>query len=221
MAEVVQPELYIHVLLVEGAEDFDFFLALLKELGLEKTFFVYKYCGRDNLAQGLSIALQDTRFEDLRHLVIIRDADFNTDAISSIRSAIDLFNKETGSELSMPVRQMEPEGDAPEVSAIILPDENTEGMLEDLVLEALSEDIVYDCINDYFNCLEDRGLTFNKYVLSKAKVRVFIAGKVVDDAGTSKDRGSWEMRYAVRSNWWSWDSPAFNDVKAYLRQLAS
>ena len=94
-------------------------------------------------------------------------------------------------------------------------------MLEDLVLNALSTDPVSSCVDDYFTCLEERDITLKRTVLPKARVRVFIAGKVVDDEAIGKDRDTWEMRYAFRSDWWSWDSPAFNKVKAYLTQLAS
>ena len=221
MADKVLPETYDRVLLVEGKDDFSFFLTLLKKLELDKTIRIYCYCGKDNLAQGISNVVQDGRFEELKHLGIVRDADFDTDALSSVRSSIDRVNRETGRELARPETHMEPAGESPKVSTIILPDEGVEGMLEDLVLSAYSEDPVSSCVEDYFTCLEERRVTLNKTVLPKARVRVFIAGKVVDDEGFGRDRDSWELRYAFRSDWWSWDSPAFNKVKAYLTQLAS
>ena len=72
---------------------------------------------------------------------------------------------------------MEPAGESPKVSTIILPDEGVEGMLEDLVLSAYSEDPVSSCVEDYFHCLEERRVTLKRTVLPKARVRVFIAGK--------------------------------------------
>ena len=221
MADKVLPGTYERVLLVEGKDDFSFFLTLLKELELDKTIRIYCYCGKDNLAQGISNVVQDDRFEELKHLGIVRDADFNTDALRSVRSSIDEVNRENSKELAKPNNQMDPAGDTPLVSAFILPDEGVEGMLEDLVLSAYSEDPVSSCVEDYFACLGEHSISLNRNALPKAKVRVFIAGKVVDDEGFGKDRDSWEMRYAFRSDWWSWDSPAFNKVKAYLTQLAS
>ena len=194
---------------------------MLKALRLNNIIHLYRYRGRDNLASGLVNVVNNQRFEELKHLGIVRDADFDTDALSSVRSSIDRVNRETGRELARPETHMEPAGESPKVSTIILPDEGVDGMLEDLVLNALSEDSVSSCVEDYFACLGEHGISLNRNALPKAKVRVFIAGKVVDDEGFGKDRDSWEMRYAFRSDWWSWDSPAFNKVKTYLTQLAS
>ncbi len=221
MPDEILPEPYTRLLLVEGEDDFAFFLALLKQLELDKEIHVIHYQGKDNLAQGLANVVNNQRFEELVQLGIVRDADFDTDALSSVRSNIDKVNRETGRGLAKPKRHMEPTGESPKVSAIIMPDEGVDGMLENLILNAFSKDPVSGCVNDYFTCLRARGITLNRVVLPKARARVFIAGKIVDDAAIGKDRDSWEMRYAFRSDWWSWDSPAFNKVKAYLRQLAS
>ena len=221
MAGEILPAPYTRLLLVEGEDDFDFFLALLKELELDKKIRIYRYGGKDNLAEGLANVVNAQRFEELVHLGIVRDADYDTDALSSVRSSITRINRETGKELSIPDRHMEPIGDSPKVSVFFLPDEDVEGVLEDLVLSAFSEDPVSSCVKDYFTCLEGCGITLNRTALPKARVRVFIAGKVVDDTGSGKDRDSWEMRHVFRRSWWSWDSPVFNPVKDYLQQLSA
>ena len=221
MPDEILPEPYTRLLLVEGEDDFAFFLALLKQLELDKEIHVIHYKGKDNLAQGLANVVNNQRFEELVQLGIVRDADFDTDALSSVRSNIDKVNRETGKGLAKPKRHLEPTGESPKVSAIILPDEGVDGMLEDLVLNALSADPVSSCVNDYFTCLEERGISLKRTVLPKARARVFIAGKVADDAGTGKDRETWELRYAFRRDWWSWDSPVFDRAKDYLTQLAS
>lgn len=220
MPDAVLPKPFSRILLVEGADDFAFFLALLKALKLDETIRVYAYCGKDNLEQGLSNVVQDDRFEDLEHLGIVRDADFNTHAMNSIHSSIDRVTRETDRALAKPIAHMLPMGDSPKVSTFIMPGEGEEGMLEDLVLSAYSEDFVTKCVDDYFTCLVEHGLSLNNNALPKAKVRVFIAGKTVDAEGTGKDRKTWEMRHVYSRDWWSWDSPVFDSVKDYLTQLA-
>ena len=119
----VLPDPYTRVLLVEDKDDYCFFQNMLEELGLEGSIHIYQYGGRDNLSQGLSNVVQHKRFEELKHLGIVRDSDYDTEAMSSVRSNIDRVNRETGRKLAKPKRHMEPAGDSPKVSTIILPDE--------------------------------------------------------------------------------------------------
>ena len=93
MADAVLPEPFTSILLIEGEDDFDFFLSLLKALRLNNIIHLYRYRGRDNLASGLVNVVNNQRFEELKHLGIVRDADFDTDALSSVRSSIDRVNR--------------------------------------------------------------------------------------------------------------------------------
>jgi hypothetical protein len=62
------PELHTRLLLVEGKDDFAFFLSLAKELEVSEDFWIYNFEGRDNLRAALNNVVQDQRFEELKHL---------------------------------------------------------------------------------------------------------------------------------------------------------
>ena len=223
MAETIPvfPDPYKRLLLVEGNDDASFFYALLRELDLAVDIYIYDYQGSEKLDMALSNVVQDRRFEELVHLGIARDADFNIDAFSRACSSIERANRvNPRHQLPIPQRHMESQGDQLKVTVCILPDSDVDGMLEDLILEACLSDPAMSCVEDYFRCLQDNGISLKDHVLPKAKTRVYIAGKAADETGTKNDKETWEPQYIFRRPWWSWGSPVFDQVKAFLHQLA-
>ena len=216
------PAPYTKLLLVEGATDADFIYALTGNLRLKSAYWVYDYRGKDSLHQALELVVRDTRFEELRHLSIIRDAEFDTDAFGSVCDLIRNANRiNPRNQLAVPVEDSVPAGEEPKTSVLILSGEGVEGMIEDLVLDAYDDDPIMPCVDSYFSCLEDSGISLKREVKPKARTRVFIAGKNVDDRSSGDDSEDWELRYVFKSSWWAWDSPVFDPVKAFLRQLAT
>jgi len=96
-------------------------------------------------------------------------------------------------------------------------------MLEDLVLDALSEDSIMPCVDDFFTCLRDHHIDIVQERLPKARVRVFITGKNVDGQATAgADADKLYLSDIYRMSWWRaefWEHESFNDARAFLRQL--
>ncbi len=109
------------------------------------------------------------------------------------------------------------------VNILILPDMGVEGMLENLIFDALRDDIVTECVDDYFACLADKTGELRKNILPKAQLRAFIAGKAVDAKNTKADTEIWEPGLIYnRASWWQddyWKHEAFDRIKIFLRQM--
>lgn len=223
------PESKSRLLLVEGKEDQEFFIQLGSQLDSQEfpqELFphILQYKGKDNLGNYLRLLMKLRNFKQISHIGIVRDADYGTDAFQSVQSALKYANRRNAQQLPIPQSPIQPAGESPTVSALILPT-NAEGMLEDLVLDALKEDTVMHCVDDFFTCLADREVTVVRERLSKARVRVFIIGKNMDAQATVGDDA--DRRYLsdiFRMTWWRpelWEHESFNDAKAFLRRLAA
>jgi hypothetical protein len=213
---------YSRLLLVEGPDDMDFMFALLGELGLRNSIYLHKVGGFTKFQNELIALLLSAEFQDLRHLGIVRDADFNTDALSSLQSHLqNANNRHPQRKFPVPqqARTVATHNDL-QVSIMILPQAGIEGMLENLILDALANDHVLKCVNDYFECLEKTGIEAKRNIIAKAKIRTFLAGKAVDSQATHDESQIWEMRHMFRMDWWTWEHTAFDELKAFLRQLA-
>ena len=222
------PESKSRLLLVEGKEDQEFFIQLGSQLDSQEfpqELFphILQYGGKDSLGNYLRGLMSLRNFKQISHIGIVRDADYGTDAFQSVQSALKYANRRNAQQLPIPQSPIQPAGENPKVSALILPT-NAEGMLEDLVLDALKEDTVMRCVDDFFTCLTDREVTVVRERLSKARVRVFIIGKNMDAQATVGDDA--DRRYLsdiFHMTWWRpelWEHESFDDAKAFLRRLA-
>ena len=226
MTELI-PEDTSRLLLVEGKEDKEFFIQLGSHLKFPEGIpWILKYEGKNNLAGFLYQLIQNSNFKQVSQIGIVRDADYGTDALRSVRNALKKANANANSlrQLPVPKTVIEPSKGSPKVSVLILPSEKRDGMLEDLVLDALNDDPITPCVNDFFTCLKDRKVEIVQERLSKARVRVFITGKNVDRQATvSNDTGKLYLSDIYKMSWWRggafWEHESFDEAKAFLRQL--
>ncbi|MGB9597480.1 MAG: DUF3226 domain-containing protein [Candidatus Poribacteria bacterium] len=87
-----------------------------------------------------------------KSLGIVRDAENNPkSAFQSVCSALD------HSKISKPKKPCSLSDGSPRVSVLILPDANTEGMLETICLRAVANDLVIEYIDKYFDCINKKG----------------------------------------------------------------
>ena len=218
------PEGKSRLLLVEGKEDQEFFIQLGYHLQFSKEtpLHILQYEGKDKLARFLYQLIQNPNFNQVLQIGIVRDADYNTDAFQSVQSAIRRASQYSKQQLTVPQSPMQPSEGKPKVSVLILPTDR-EGMLEDLVLDALNEDLIMPCVDDFFTCLRDNHIDIVQERLPKARVRVFITGKNVDGQATAgADTDKLYLSDIYHMGWWRaefWDHESFNDAKAFLRQL--
>ena len=92
---------------------------------------------------------------------------------------------------------------------MILPDYNSKGMLEDVCLDAIEKDNdpAIPCVEDFFECLNHKGLKSKN--ISKAKVQAFLA---------SREKPGFSIGVAAKRDYWPIND-AFNDIEKFLRQL--
>lgn len=225
MKELI-PEGKSRLLLVEGKEDKEFFIRLGSHLKFPKGIpWILPYKGKDNLSKFLYQLIQGTNFKQVSQIGIVRDADYGTDAFQSVQTALENANANSPRQLSVPKTVIESSEGTPRVSVLILPSEERDGMLEDLVLDVLKEDTIMSCVDDFFTCLTDRKVEIVQERLSKARVRVFITGKNVDAQATvGKDTDKLYLSDVYKMSWWRdefWEHESLNDAKIFLQKLVS
>ena len=158
----------------------------------------------------------------------MRDSDFINDDPNPFGSMQDMLRRlnQEHSVRNYPVPDKPAEPVSNEhltVNILILPESGVEGMLENLIFDALRDDVVTECVDDYFACLADKTGELRKNILPKAQLRAFIAGKAVDAKNTKADTEIWEPGLIYnRASWWQddyWEHEAFDRIKIFLRQM--
>lgn len=197
--EIMQPNL----LVVEGKEEELFFGALIKHLGLQNAQ-VIGVGGKTTLRQNLKALTLSPGFADVIFLGVVRDANDNPSAaFQSVHNALQAAN------LPAPERPLVPVGDSPRVAVMILPEEGEAGMLEDLCLKSVMQDPAMHCVEQYFECLRQKGLPLPSNI-SKAKVQVFLA---------SRRRAGLRLGETAEAGYWPWDAETFQQVKTFLQLI--
>lgn len=206
MAEIRPIEiLKSRVIVVEGKEDKLFFDALINHLSLND-IQVLDIGGKTELRKYLETMIITPGFDGVRSLGITRDANSNPKAaLQSIRDALRSVR------LPVPEKALAPFGDQPKVTILILPSESTPGMLEDLCLQAVMQDPAMFCVDQYFQCLQQRGLHLPSKI-SKAKVQVFL--------GSRPEPGKL-LGVAAQAGYWPFDVEAFTQVKTFVQIISS
>ncbi|MEL6307404.1 MAG: DUF3226 domain-containing protein [Chloroflexota bacterium] len=226
------PEDKQYLLLVEGNGEKEFFIRLGKELfGEPIPYYIIDYKGIRKFEDTLLPLPLDSNFWRIKRIGIVRDADFNTDAFASIKSVLETVNQENDVQLPLPEDKNLFEGDNLQVGIFIMPDNNREGMFEDLLLDTVRDDDVMRCVDAYFECLEEKDVvskkervpkvTFDVYMAGRQQeaLRVYVQGKKVDENTNQKD---WKRRYLsdiYGMTFWDWNHSAFDSIKVFLRQL--
>ncbi len=224
------------LLVVEGKGDEYFFSRLLEHVG-ESGRFEFVVCdGKDNLDAELISILNRDDFAQIADIGIVLDNDYpenrnGNNAFAAVIEAIDTANENftennplISRELPKPNAPREKTVDCPRVSVLLLPSDNQDGAVENLVFSALPKDGILDCVDMYFGCLVEAGVKPNVQRLPKSKLSVYISGKVTDgDFARHDDAKRMFLTQALDMKWWDeegmWDKPAFEDAKAFLKQL--
>jgi len=225
------PEGKTRLLLVEGKDDIEFFERLamyLQSLGTSLSNYTKceftQYGGKSKLSGYLFQIVNHPRFSQLTHIGIVRDFDFNTDALSSIISAISTANMESGKNaLPIPQTILRPTAERPFVTALPIPLDR-EGALETILLEVFGADPIMSCVDEYFRCIEKSpNACVLEQRLDKQRLHVFIAGKKVDRTQSTQDDVKRNMLRNIYSMTWLpddfWEHTIFDDAKAFLAQL--
>jgi len=107
---------------------------------------------------------------------------------------------------SVPSQSLQLAPGKPKTLFMIMPDDNTPGMLEDICLQAFADDPAMKCVDDFDACVG--GSTFS----SKARLRALLA---------SKPRAETRLGIASQKEWWPWDHSAFDPMRELLTKLTN
>jgi len=199
--EIAKP----NVLVVEGKEEESFFGALMQHLGLQN-IQIMPIGGKEKLRLNLKTLAISPGFANVISLGIMRDANANPN--SAFQSVCDALK---AAMLPAPQRPLISAGDSPRVTVMILPEEGSPGILEDLCLKAVMQNLAMACVEQYFHCLQQQGISLSKN-LSKAKVQAFLASRA--EAGK-------RLGEAAQAGYWPFEDKAFEQVKIFLKQISS
>lgn len=205
MPKAIQIESAIQ-LLVEGNDQRNFFEAFISHLSLEN-IQVQDFGGVSQL-RGFLLALADApNFHEIVQSVgIVRDAETSAaEALQSVRSSLD------NAGLPVPDSPGKRTETNPTVTALILADENRQGMLETLLCESFAATPVDQCINDFFRCVERLpGVAVRRS--DKARARVYLTTKPDPhlSVGVAAKRSYWDLRHDV-----------FSRIREFLQMIAT
>ncbi|MBI5387079.1 MAG: hypothetical protein HZA90_20605 [Verrucomicrobia bacterium] len=201
-------------LLVEGRVPEMFFREMIAACGLATGVEARTFgdIDKNNLQTYLELFTQKATFkEQVRRIGIIRDAEGSTalEAFQSVQAAL------RGAQLPVPDAMNKLEGSPLAVAVFILPNCMDAGMLESLCLSAVAEaeaaqpNAVLPCVNEFFACLDKRGMKPSHP--TKAQFAGYaLARDVVDpQLGRAAQRGAIP-----------WRSKAFDTLKAFVRHVA-
>ena len=226
----------VRLLVVEGAGDVYFFTKLLEHLCKQDCFEFVDCEGKHNLKKELTNILNRDDFAQITDVGIVLDNDYpenrnGNNAFATVIEAIDIANQnfiennpQISRRLDEPQAPRAKTGGRPCMSVLLLPSDDDDGAVEDLVFSALPKDSILDCVNAYFTCLYDAGVNANEARPPKSKLSVYISGKVTDeDFARHDDAKRLFLTQALDMKWWEekdmWNHPAFNPAKTFLRQL--
>lgn len=191
--------------LVEGLDDFAFFLALVNKMNVHD-LQIQVYDGKSKLLRFLNTLTKLSGFNEIvRSIAIVRDADMNPqDTFYSVQNALKKVH------LPVPESPQTPVDDNKRVTVLILPDAKSPGELETLLLRAVADDPVMPCIGEYFACMKRQKILVPDTMMEKAQLYTFLA---------SRKRPRLQIGTASRASYLHLESPVYDHVKEFIRLL--
>ncbi len=196
MEEITKPK----IIAVEGQDEINFFIALLNNLHIADVQ-VIEFEGKTNFQSRIKAIVNVPGFRNVRYFALVRDAD-NLPA----RSAFDSVKHSlSAAKLPFPLEINVFSDTTPSVGIFIMPGNAENGMLEDLCLSSIKEYPVYQCIENFFKCSEEKPL-----IKSKAEIQCYLSTKnpLANSLGVGAKKGHWNF-----------NSPVFDEIKAFLENL--
>jgi len=196
MTELVKPILIV----VEGKDEINFFEAFLKHLKLED-YEIREVSGKDNFKYQLQTLIATTGFNIVKKLVLIRDADENSE-----NTLISLQN--TLKSLELPIPQNEGEyfsQNGLTCGIYVMPKFPEIGMLEDLCLQSITKTKEIECIDKFIECIDNKPSNLAK---TKTQIYLSIQNPIVNNLGIGAKKGYWDFKHLC-----------FNKLKQFIEKL--
>lgn len=198
------PISYSKVLLVEGQTPFQFFKALLRNLGLDNQVEIRNFGGVKDFSAFLKALVGTDGFDKVTSIGIVRDAEENADsAFDSVKDSLIRAN------LTAPATPKSISHGNPVTSVFILPDCVQPGMLETLCLQSITTNPSMTCVDGFFICLDGNQVLLPDN-LDKARIQAFLA---------SREKSGLLLGQAAHAGYLDWDDQAFDSLKQFLRSL--
>lgn len=190
--------------LCEGQDDVAVIQGICQFSGI--TGVVAEHCrGRDNLENYLCEMPKRPEFTrgEVESLAVIIDAEeAAASSWQKIANAVRLSFQVSLTESGVFA------GSAPKIGGYVICGQGDKGMIEDLCLEAVSDQPGYSCLQEYFKCLADK--TGRADYLAKAKFRAWMASQSDFDL---------RVGMAAQKGHLPWESQAFDPLREFLRKL--
>jgi len=204
-----------YVLAVEGRDEVEFFKALLKyEKITSAKIQIIDINGKDKFKRNIEILSKSDGFGDIQAIGFVRDAEKNS--ANSAFESICYILKNNHIPNPKNIEEIIESHDM-KVGIFIMPDNENEGMLEDLCLCSVTTDPIYECMENYLECCAPyiaKNLNIPKAKLqayeAPAKIEAYLAAKhkIVDSVGLGAQKKHWDF-----------DHSCFDKVRYFLHQL--
>ena len=99
------------------------------------------------------------------------------------------------------------------VGVFLMPDNETEGMLETLCMQSVQDEPAFACVEEFFRCVKERVATPPRHLqIHKARAQAYLATRETIEyhVGRAVDNGAWNFNHA-----------AFAPLAEFLRALSA
>ncbi len=204
------------LLLVEGNDEKWFCIQLLQSIGINQKpenldVQVIDIEGNRNFASSLSLIIKSPYFDEVTTIGFIRDAEKNP-AESSYTSTCASIKKYLSNFPIPEIGTVESEQGLT-CGIFIMPDNKAAGMLENLCLESVRNNPLYNNAKEYVTQAESllSGVDKKKYNTPKAMVQTYLAGQpeIVNT-----------LANAAKKKIWDFNNPVFNDIIEFVKIIS-
>lgn len=146
LTPITQPRL----LIVEGDDEVNFFQSFLDYLGIDDVQ-IQALGGIRQFRTKFKAVVSARGFSEVQSLAVVRDADKNAQAaFQSIRSVLQTNGLSPSNSPGVSGNTL------PKVTIHIIPNNQDDGMLENLCLESVADDPAMSCVHDFIGCISGK-----------------------------------------------------------------
>jgi len=143
---------------------------------------------------------------------IVRDAESNARGTESAAEAAfkSAHAAISASGLTPPDRPLQVIGKKPRIGVLILPPGESEGMLEDVCLDAVQADPAMSCVDEYIECVKRSVRNWRGQNRKKASVQAFLA---------SRPEPGLKLGEGAKLGYWNWSHEVYSPIKQFIENL--
>lgn len=191
------------LILAEGREGQGFLEWLCKKCRSKDDVQVIDFGGNPQLRLFIQNLVNMDGYDKVESIVVVRDAEGNAlSAIDSIKGALG-NDKLKNDKLPVPSKPFTFKSENGKKTAYMIfsdPNDSSRGTLEDLCLAMVNDQPVFECIDSFFECVNEKIESGTKLThLHKRKVRCYLSTArlncVGSNIGEAAERGAWDIKH--------------------------